>query len=588
MLLACLIQAIFGLFKVVICDDAERHEFNRTDDKKGAIPILKALQRIRMMANAGANACPISGNIETLKESLLQFLQKSPSPYHAVHEASKLLMAGGFEPLDEALPWCYEAQQGHDWENLPNSTCLKPGGKYFVRRNGSSLIAFTLGGDFSLTKRPRAVPPFRIIAAHTDSPCLKVRPSPKKMKDGYEMLAVSTYGGGLWHTWFDRDLGVAGKVVLHDEVSGTMRDVLVNIAKPILRIPNLAIHLDRSIHEGFKFNAETQLLPMLVNATPNQGKALGTESALMALLREHIEDLCVDSEVILEHDLSLYDVQAPVYAGPAQEFLCSARLDNLLMSYTALAALLASCSTLEHDSGVNVVALFDHEEVGSTSAIGADSSFLVDLLGRIARVNQQTPSTWLDVALKRSFIISADTAHALHPNYADKYEAGHAPLMNAGLVIKYNPNQRYMTSAVSAALFKALIKNHILRDSTKECQKVSQEDEACIASQSNTGKGCQKDEAKASDASSKDTINKNASSSNGYYQEFMVKNDSSCGSTIGPFLASKTGIPTIDVGIPILAMHSIREMAGILDVPKTIHIFHTFFTRFGLPNTPTK
>jgi aspartyl aminopeptidase len=346
-----------------------------------------------------------------------------------------------------------------------------------------------------------------------------VRPNAQKTKEGYEMLGVSTYGGGLWHTWFDRDLSLAGRVFVQKKASGAIEPHLVNLERTLLRIPSLAIHLDRSVTEGFKFNSETHLTPLLCESLKQDLPM----SSLLTLVRTELE--LAEDDSILDYDLSLYDTQMPVLSGLSQEFLHAARLDNLLMSYSGLAALMAADLDTPF---LNVLCLFDHEEVGSMSVVGADSHMLMEILGRLS------PTLYFAPNLKKSFLISADVAHALHPNYAEKHESCHAPRMNHGLVIKYNPNQRYMTNGASAAYFKHLAA------SIKE-----------------------------------EAANKTAL----ILQEFLAKNDSPCGSTIGPFLASKTGILTIDVGIPILSMHSIREMMGVHDLSSTITLFTAFYSQ---------
>lgn len=339
------------------------------------------------------------------------------------------------------------------------------------------------------------------------------------------MLGVSTYGGGLWHTWFDRDLSLAGRVFVFNNSTKKTEERLVDFEESLLRVPNLAIHLDRSVNEGFKFNTELHLAPILSNCVANDLD----NSSIYSLIQEKLG--LSSHEEIIELELSLYDTQGPVVSGLGKEFLHSARLDNLLMSFTALASLSES-EGIEEETGVRIICLFDHEEVGSQSAVGADSNFLMEILGRLFDGKRG-----LEVALKKSFLVSADVAHAIHPNYGDKHEPNHAPRMNQGLVIKFNPNQRYMTNGLSAAYFKSLSKELLEEQNKSSVKKFV---------------GC---------------------------QDFIVKNDSPCGSTIGPFLASKTGILTIDVGIPVLSMHSIREMMGVDDLDTTIMLFKKFFTK---------
>ncbi|KAK9686688.1 hypothetical protein K7432_015069 [Basidiobolus ranarum] len=440
----------------------------------------------------------------------LDFVNQSPSPFHAVEESKKKLEKVGFIELKERDSW---------------GDKVEPNGKYFFTRNKSSLIAFAVGGKFIQGNG------VSIIAAHTDSPCLKIKPVSKKEKFGYLQVGVQTYGGGLWHTWFDRDLSVAGRVMVESE-DGKHISKLVRVEKPILRIPNLAIHLvDRTSGEAFTFNKETHLTPVLAtSAKVLNEKVTGKEevekhhSVLVELLAN---ELSITGERIKDLELCLYDTQPSVIGGALDEFIFSPRLDNLMMSHCSITALIRSLendTTLAEDTCIRMVALFDNEEIGSKSAYGADSHLLEATLRRLQAGKNPTA---FEESIHKSFLVSADMAHAVHPNYSEKHEENHRPAMHKGLVIKVNANQRYATTAATSLEIKALAKKHGIP-----------------------------------------------------VQEFVVRNDMACGSTIGPILSAKLGMRTIDVGAPQLSMHSIREMCGTEDVQHSIQLFNAFFQEY--------
>jgi aspartyl aminopeptidase len=406
-------------------------------------------------------------------QDLVAFLEKSPSPFHCVQEAKERLVAKGFVALEEADAW----------------RCI-PGVGYVVTRGGSSLIAFRVGQS-ALSDAG-----FRIIGAHTDSPTLRLKPRFAKAKEGLLQFDVDVYGGVLLATWGDRDLGLAGRVVLR-EANG-FRSELLRIDRPLCRVANLAIHLNREVNEkGLSFNKHQHLAPIVAhwNATGTPGDAIRSWVA---------ESLQVSPEQIVGHDLSLFDVQTPTLGGQYDEFIFSARLDNQAMCHAAVSAIAQTESSQEKTA---IIALFDHEEVGSTSNRGADGPFLDEVLSRLSGSLEQRSK-----AYARSYMISADMAHAVHPNYSELHDANHMPRLNAGPVLKTNYNQRYASDGESSALFRYLCQKH---------------DVPC--------------------------------------QEFVNRPDLACGSTIGPISAAKLGIRTVDVGNPMLSMHSIREMAGSLD-----------------------
>jgi aspartyl aminopeptidase len=412
---------------------------------------------------------------------LCEFLRVSPTPWHATHNMATRLEQAGFERLEETATWQ-----------------LTQGGRYYVTRNDSSIIAFQL---------PKArVETLRMIGAHTDSPGLRLKPNATQYSAGWLQLGVEVYGGALLAPWFDRDLGIAGRVHVR-HADGRLDGVLLNVDRPIAMVPSLAIHLDREANNGRAINPQTQMAPVLMQSEPVSMKS--EANALAPLLTTWLREQhgLTDVEVV-DFELSFYDLQAPSLVGVSQELLASARLDNLLSCFMGLEALLANGG----EQGALLVAN-DHEEVGSASACGAQGPFLGDVLKRInAQVGGGSEESLIQL-IQSSCMISCDNAHALHPNFCDKHDERHGPRINEGPVIKINANQRYATNSATSALF---------RDVCREA-KVP-------------------------------------------VQAFVTRADMGCGSTIGPITATEIGVPTVDVGVSQWAMHSIRETAGTRDV----------------------
>ena len=391
------------------------------------------------------------------------------------------LEAKGYRRLDEAEAWKVEV-----------------GDKVYVVRGGGSVAAFHMG------TAPAREAGFHLVGAHTDSPNLRVKPNPELKKAGYGQLGVEPYGGVLLHTWLDRDLSLAGRISLAD---GGAR--LVDFRRELLRVPSLAIHLNRTVNtEGLKLNAQTHMAPILTLS------GLG-EINLCALLAEELGD--VKAEDVIGWDLMAYDVQPATRSGRSREFIHAARIDNLASCHAGLSALLAT----EGEAGVSRgIVLYDHEEVGSRSAQGAASDFLRSCLQRLAGDSTES----FHRAIAKSFLISADMSHAIHPNYADLHEPMHQPVLRGGPVVKINVNQSYATDGESWASFERWAR------------------EADVTT-----------------------------------QRFVVRSDLGCGSTIGPITAAELGIRTVDVGNPMLSMHSCREVAAASDVPKMIDVMKRFF-----------
>ena len=414
--------------------------------------------------------------VKAQAQDLLNFIDASPSPWHAVNTVEQRLISLGFISLHETQAWQ-----------------LKPGNSYYVIRGGASIIAFKVG-SLNLTDSG-----FRMIGAHTDSPSLRLKPNAAYGSDGLVRIGVEVYGGPILATFTDRDLSVAGRVNVRTGTGFEAR--LVKFDNALMRLPNLAIHMNREVNDkGLLLNKQTGL-PLIF------GETEAGIAADQQFLKHIAEALAVEVNDILNFELNVFDTQKGVFWGANQEFIADSQLDNLASCHAALTALLAT----ENPASTCICALFDHEEVGSESATGASGSFLADVVSRVAISLQLSEEARLQ-AMAQSFFISADMAHAYHPNHATAYEPEHHALVNKGPVIKTNANQRYATNADSAARFITL------------CERA-----------------------------------------NVPYQQYAHRTDLGCGSTIGPIVASNLGVASVDVGSPMWAMHSIRESAGVLD-----------------------
>ncbi|TKA76866.1 Aspartyl aminopeptidase [Cryomyces minteri] len=499
-------------------------------------------------------------------EDFLSFVNASPTPFHAVQNAKQRLEAAGFEQIKERDAW---------------SSILHPGGKYYMTRNTSTICAFAIGAKW------KSGNPIAMIGAHTDSPCLRIKPVSKKQSDGFLQVGVETYGGGLWHTWFDRDLSIAGRAMCKMD-DGSFVQKLVKIDRPIMRIPTLAIHFGRQ--DSFEFNKETQLYPIagLVAAELNrQGKAPGdvkkdneeregsesnfhplktpTERHHPYIVETIADDAGVSAAQIVDFEMVLYDTQKSCLGGLNNELIFSARLDNLMMSYCSTMGIISSLEdpqALDNESSIRLISLFDHEEIGSQTAQGADSNLLPAVIRRLSVLPSAESSssdsdasyekvhadadtvTAYEQTLSTSFLISADMAHSVHPNYPAKYDSEHRPEMNGGTVVKINANARYATNSPGIVLLQEMARR------AKKASYVARAELAMAA----TGVPL---------------------------QLFVVRNDCPCGSTIGPMLSAALGARTLDLGNPQLSMHSIRETGGAHDVEHAVNLFESFFLHYS-------
>ncbi|MFZ3022491.1 M18 family aminopeptidase [Pseudomonas sp.] len=427
---------------------------------------------------------------DVLNQGLIDFLKASPTPFHATASLAQRLEAAGFQRLDERQSWAVEA-----------------GGRYYVTRNDSSIIAIQLG------RRPVLEAGLRLVGAHTDSPCLRVKPNPELHKQSFWQLGVEVYGGALLAPWFDRDLSLAGRVTFR--AGGKVQSQLIDFRLPIAIIPSLAIHLNREANQGWAINQQNELPPILAQVASETG------ADFRALLAEQLTlEHDLNADAVLDYELSFYDTQSAAVIGLNGDFIAGARLDNLLSCYAGLQALLTTNS-----EETCVLVCTDHEEVGSCSACGADGPMLEQVLQRLL-----PDADGFARVMQRSLLVSADNAHAVHPNYADKHDSNHGPKLNAGPVIKINSNQRYATNSETAGFFRHL---------------------------------CLENEVPV--------------------QSFVTRSDMGCGSTIGPITASRLGVPTVDIGLPTFAMHSIRELAGSHDLAHLVKVLSAFYASRELP-----
>lgn len=416
-------------------------------------------------------------------EEMFGFIDESPTCFQAAANLEKLLDGQGFVKLDEKNEWSIEN-----------------GGKYYVNRNGSALIAFILP-----KKKPLG---FHITAAHSDSPCFKIKEAPEIVVDkSYFKLNVEKYGGMIMSTWLDRALSVAGRVTVNE--GNGLENKLININKDIAVIPNLAIHMNRDINKGVEYNPQTDMEPLL-------GEAMAEKSYKELLAKEAGVS---DYNKILGTDLFLYNRDSCRFIGIDDEFIAGPRLDDLECAYIGMTALVNE----EPDKYINICAVFDNEEVGSRTRQGADSTFLPDVLVRVCEKLGLSEEGYRRM-LADSFLISADNAHALHPNRQEKADVTNRPVLNGGIVIKYDGSRRYATDSYSAAVMKNIC------------------DRAGVL-----------------------------------YQTYENRSDIAGGSTLGNILTSQVSINMVDIGLAQLAMHSAMETAGAKDVDYLLKALREFY-----------
>ena len=430
---------------------------------------------------------------------LLSFLDASPVNFLAVKNIADTLAANGFRRIDPALPL------GE----------VKSGDRFFVTKNDSSIYAFRIGN------KPIADAGFHMICAHCDSPTFRIKPHAEMLTEGgIVKLNTEVYGGPIMSTWFDRPLTLAGRVIVRGEDVMQPETLLLHIKRPLLQISNLAIHFNRQVNNGVALSKQKDVLPLLGQITSQ----LETGNLLMNVILEELNSIIADCQFcakdVLDFDLYLADATPACTFGVHNEFISSGRLDDLSMCYAGLEALIASDTT----DTTQVLALFDNEETGSQTKQGAGSPFLAYILKRIAMSQSHTEEAYYQ-AVERAFMISADNAHAWHPNYPEKYDPTNHPMLGGGPVIKFNAAQKYASDAVSATVFAGL------------CEKA--------------GVPCQR---------------------------FVNHSDVAGGSTLGNILASSIPLRGVDMGNAILAMHSCRETGSVVDHEYCVKVFTEFFS----------
>ncbi|MCI7108282.1 MAG: M18 family aminopeptidase [Lachnospiraceae bacterium] len=424
------------------------------------------------------------------KEFLIDLIKKAVSPFQCVEAAVGYLKKVGFEEL------CYEKK----WN-------LRVGGKYLLNHHGTTLFAFSVGSSYHKGDM------LRMAAAHTDYPCLRIKPNADFQTEGYAQVNVEVYGGPILNTWFDRPLGVAGRVALRSDNPFEPRMVLYRSPKPVLIIPNLAIHMNREVNKGVEINNQIDLMP-IADMLPKEKQSTDYFLTFLA------EELGVDKKDILDFELNTFCVEEPVYVGVKDTMISSPRLDN----QTSVAALLAAITEVERADGINLIALFDHEEIGNTSKQGAASILLHDMARRILRGIGLTEEE-IDCELYDAMLLSVDVAHALHPNHKGKMDITNHPVLGQGFCIKQACSQSYATDAEAIAIL---------------CQIC---DEKGIV-----------------------------------YQRFVNRSDVRGGGTLGAVASALLPVKTVDIGIPLLAMHSARELMGVEDMDALFDAVCAYFS----------
>ena len=434
----------------------------------------------------------IEMEVKSFAREVIEFIDESPSTYHVVKNCSDILDENGFERI---MP-------REKWE-------IKKGGKYFLKKSSSTIIAFTVGEDFDVKNG------FKIFGAHTDSPCFRIKPNPEIITENVVRLNTEVYGGPILSTWFDRPLSIAGRVIVKGEDSFFPRTVKIKIDEPLLTIPNLAIHQNREVNNGVKIDKQNDVLPVISLINKNFERKGYLERVIL-------EKTGIKKEDIIDFDLYLYATEKGCLLGANEEFMSSPKIDNLASVYTGLIGLLEA---EENQDRINIFVAFDNEEIGSATKQGADSNYLLNTLERISLALGLSRGDFLQM-LESSYILSADAAHAAHPAHLGKTDPTNRGKINEGISIKISAKQKYTSDGYSIAVIKQLIEGTEIQ-----------------------------------------------------IQPFVNESNELGGSTIGPISSTHLDIDGVDLGVPMLAMHSVRELCGIFDVFYLKELAKEFFSK---------
>lgn len=434
----------------------------------------------------------IEMEVKSFAREVIEFIDESPSTYHVVKNCSDILDENGFERI---MP-------REKWE-------IKKGGKYFLKKSSSTIIAFTVGEDFDVKNG------FKIFGAHTDSPCFRIKPNPEIITENVVRLNTEVYGGPILSTWFDRPLSIAGRVIVKGENSFFPRTVKIKIDEPLLTIPNLAIHQNREVNNGVRIDKQNDVLPVISLINKNFER----EGYLERII---LEKTGIKKEDIIDFDLYLYATEKGCLLGANEEFMSSPKIDNLASVYTGLIGLLEA---EENQDRINIFVAFDNEEIGSATKQGADSNYLLNTLERISLALGLSRGDFLQM-LESSYILSADAAHAAHPAHLGKTDPTNRGKINEGISIKISAKQKYTSDGYSIAVIKQLIEGTEIQ-----------------------------------------------------IQPFVNESNELGGSTIGPISSTHLDIDGVDLGVPMLAMHSVRELCGIFDVFYLKELAKEFFSK---------
>ncbi len=434
----------------------------------------------------------IEMEVKSFAREVIEFIDESPSTYHVVKNCSDILDENGFERI----------MLREKWE-------IKKGGKYFLKKSSSTIIAFTVGEDFDVKNG------FKIFGAHTDSPCFRIKPSPEIVTENVVRLNTEVYGGPILSTWFDRPLSIAGRVIVKGENSFFPRTVKIKIDEPLLTIPNLAIHQNREVNNGVKIDKQNDVLPVISLINKNFEREGYLERVIL-------EKTGIKKEDIIDFDLYLYATEKGCLLGANEEFMSSPKIDNLASVYTGLIGLLEA---EENQDRINIFVAFDNEEIGSATKQGADSNYLLNTLERISLALGLSRGDFLQM-LESSYILSADAAHAAHPAHLGKTDPTNRGRINEGISIKISAKQKYTSDGYSIAVIKQLIEGTEIQ-----------------------------------------------------IQPFVNESNELGGSTIGPISSTHLDIDGVDLGVPMFAMHSVRELCGIFDVFYLKELAKEFFSK---------